>query len=97
MNEAMLWITFIGMILIPIVGGLYNLAIGRRLNKLEKTDEEETKKFKEYQLCIMCNQRHALEGANNDEKFKSLLSIMNTQFANLEKKVDGIFEKLDKK
>ena len=62
--------------------------------KLIKVQTDEPAVLEKYMLCKMCDMKHDLESRNSDEKFKSILSIMNTQFANLEKKVDGIFDKL---
>jgi hypothetical protein len=63
-------------------------------DKLVKVQTDEPSILEKYMLCKMCDQRHDFENRNSDEKFKSILAIMNTQFANLEKKVDGIIEKL---
>ena len=110
------WITFIGVIVIPIVGAIFNALITKKIDeinthlenidrlreaykkefadKLFKIQTDEPDILEKYMLCKMCDQRHELESRNNDEKFKSILSIMSTQFANLEKKVDSIADKL---
>lgn len=109
MEQAMLWVTIIGMIVLPILGLVFNVLITnkfnddrKRLDELESMRLLDRKEFYEqlngfrksveenYVLQKIYDQAMDFKDKNNDEKFKSILSIMNTQFQNMEDKIGEI-------
>ena len=106
----MLWVTIVGIIVLPLIGWAINTLITRkiddqntRIEDLEKVIEDNKKSFyatingqrgafentlKEYVRKEMYDQAHAFLTINTDEKFKSVLSIVTTQYTNLETKIN---------
>ena len=103
----MLWITIIGMIVMPLGGWLINSLITKKIDdqnsEIEDLKKElsDTKKtfynslngqraaFEEtYVRKDLYDQAIELHRINNDEKFKSLLGIVTTQYTNLESKIN---------
>lgn len=120
----MLWITFIGMIVLPIAGAVFNGLITKKIDDMNNTTEkinnridvlevqkEKNKeeiyntingqrnsfenKLKEYVPDNMYKQALEFQSKNSDEKFKSLLSIVNTQFENVSSQFRNTEEKID--
>lgn len=104
-----MWIAGIGTIGIPIVGLIFNTLITNKINDIKQQQTEDKKLFFQrldeervvletqyvrrdmYELTM----KYHLE--SSDEKFKSLLSIVNTQFQNMETKLNIIHEKMQEK
>ena len=125
-DQAMLWITFVGMIVLPIAGSLINSLITKKLDE-QKNDikdlnekisslEDLKEKNKNEILESMNGQRSSFESKlkdyvredmykqalefhtkNSDDKFKSLLAIMTTQFENVEGKIDDLKDLINDK
>lgn len=123
MEQIMLWVTIVGIIVIPLMGWLFNTLITRKIDaqdaRNDEQDEKNDKNFKELQNLFFkrldedraqneANLKELIKDVkdnyvqsniykqamdfyhqNTDEKFKSLLSVMNTQFDNVESKIDG--------
>lgn len=107
MESAMLWVTIVGIIVIPLIGWAVNTLITRKIDDQNKRlDELELKldEIKKSFYTALNGQRTAFEvlyvrkdlydqaidlhRINSDEKFKSLLSIVTTQYSNLESKIN---------
>ena len=110
MEQPMLWVTVIGIIVLPFLGWIINTLITKKIDdaneEIEKVSKElESAKesldkalngqrtsfettLKEYVRKEMYDQAIELHRINNDEKFKSLLSIVTTQYTNLESKIN---------
>lgn len=105
----MLWVTIVGMIVLPILGLIFNALITnkfnddrKRLDELEAMRLLDRKEFYEqlngfrksveehYVLQKIYDQAMDFKDKNNDEKFKSMLSIMTTQFENMEEKIGEV-------
>lgn len=104
MEQIMLWVTIFGIIVIPLVGWLINTLITKKIDNLEAKQEEDKKLFfrkldedrenveDHYVRQDIYNQAMTYHNEKSDEKFKSLLSIVNTQFSNMENKFDNVQE-----
>ena len=122
----MVWITFIGMIILPILGFVINQLVTKkiddanrdnekvneRIDALEKQREEDKRNIygaingqrgafenslKDYVRKDLYDQAMELHRLNNDEKFKSLLSVVVTQGNNLEAKIEGYNKNMNDK
>lgn len=96
MEQAMLWVTIFGIIVLPIIGWIFNSLITNKINELREQQKEDRellfKRLDEERLhveteCVrkdMYEQSMRHHKENEEATFKGLLSIVNTQFANLE-------------
>lgn len=107
MEQAMLWVTVFGIIVIPCIGGIFNTLITNKINeiknrieRLENQNESDKQSFylqlnglrssidMSYVRKDIYEQATDLNRINNDEKFRSLLSVLTAQYTNLELKIN---------
>lgn len=98
----MLWVTVFGVIIIPLIGWVFNTLITKKIDALEQKQKEDKELFfrkydalvesleKYYVLKAIYEQAMQFLTEKNDEKFKSMLSIVTTQFENVEEKIEGL-------
>lgn len=101
----MLWVTIVGIIVIPLIGWAINTLITKKIDALEsqqkidrdlffdKLDEDRESVEKHLALYVrkdIYEQALMFIEKQNDEKFKSMLAIMTTQFSNVEGKIEEI-------
>lgn len=104
-----MWVAIIGTIGFPVIGLIFNTLITNKINDIKKQQDEDKnlffKRLDEEKLVVEhqyvrrdlyeLTMKFHLE--SGDEKFKSLLSIVNTQFQNMETKLNVIHEKMQEK
>lgn len=105
MEQAMLWVTIVGIIVIPLVGWIFNTLITRKIDALEAGRKEDRELFfrrlddekkenaeelKEYVRLDLYKQAREFQERDFDAKFKSLLNTMTTQFENVEDKIEDL-------
>lgn len=100
----MLWVTVFGVIIIPLVGWLINALITKKIDDIDQRQKEDKLLLfttidklrshleENYVFKPLYEQAMKFSDERSDEKFKSLLSIMNKQFENVEDKIEGIRE-----
>jgi hypothetical protein len=103
------WIAIFAPLLVGFMGYILNALITNRIDSLEKARIEDKKLFfeqlnglrasieKDYVLQKMYDQATAFRNDKNDEKFKSILAMMNTQFDNIEEKIKNSTDNIDSK
>lgn len=104
----MIWVTVFGIIVIPLLGWIFNTLITKKIDKLEDSRDNDKKLFFQrldedrknvedhYVRRDLYEQAIVFYNEKNDEKFKSLLTVMTTQFNNVEEKIDDLKKVLDK-
>lgn len=112
MDRAMFWVAVIAIILplgVSLVGWIINKIVTARIDALEKDREDDRKEFyvqlnglrgsieKDYVLQKLYDQKMQSLQETNDERFKSMIKVMETQFQNVEDKIDGIKELINDK
>lgn len=103
------WISILGVIVIPFVGWIFNTLITNKINDVNKKieDVETARKSdrevffkrldavkesteKDYVRKDLYEQAMKFYNEHNDEKFKSLLTVVNTRFENVEEKIEEL-------
>lgn len=112
METAMLWVTIFGIIVIPLIGWAINTLITKKIDALEEQQKLDRKLFFEkldedrdnveehlklYVRKEMYDQALGFYERQTDEKFKSMLAIMTTQFSNVEGKIEEIKQLINDK
>lgn len=107
MEQTMLWITVFGIIVIPLVGWIFNTLITRKIDNLEAGADADKKLFFEQlnglrasfkeELKVYVNkelydQYKEYQEKDIDSKFKSMIQNMTIQFQNVENKIDELKE-----
>lgn len=120
----MLWVTVIGIIIIPVLGWIINAVITRKIDELQDKTKELERSMKEQEDLTLnrSNERFKLifqrmddykeyvekiyvreseykiyreyQLQSMDDKFKSLMSTMTSQFQNVEDKIDELKDAL---
>lgn len=114
MEQTILWVNIVGVIVIPLLGWVFNSLItnkidssNKRIDDLEKYRSEDKKEFynqlnglrqsieKDYVFQKLYDQEisHIKEKSSNE--IKGFLAIVNTQFSNVEDKIDHTNKKID--
>lgn len=109
MEQISLWVTiFIG-IIIPFVGWIFNSLITNKINDVVSKQKEDKELFfkrldsvkdeveNNYVRKDLYDQATKFNTEHTDEKFKSLLTIMTTQFSNVEDKIEELKKILNDK
>lgn len=108
MEQIMIWVTVFGIIVIPLLGWIFNTLITKKIDKMEDSRDNDKKLFFQrldedrknvedhYVRRDLYEQAIAFYNEKNDEKFKSLLAVMTTQFNSVEEKIDDLKKVLDK-
>ena len=102
MQTISLWLTVIIGIILPFIGWAFNSIITKKIDDLDATQKERTaiffKKLDENRKLVednyvrkdMYEQAHNFLQQASDEKFKSMLSIINTRFESIEDKIEEV-------
>lgn len=98
MANAAIWISIVISIIIPFVGWIFRNLISRDIEDIREKQKEDHDLFfkrldavkEEYVRKELYDQAVTFRSEAIDEKFKSMLAIMNTQFANIEGKMDEL-------
>lgn len=104
--ELTLGVTIFVGVVVPLIGWVFNALITKKIDSIiEQQDRDRELFFKRLDeeklnvdsICVrkdMYEQSMKHHKENEDAVFKSFLSIVNTQFQNLENKLENINEKL---
>ena len=97
-ETIMLWVTIIGIIVIPIVGAFIKDAIFKKIDantcQQDKDRELFFKKLDEIKVLYvrkdMCDQSMTFHAKETDTKFENILARMNDKFEAVESKIEDI-------
>lgn len=98
METVILWVTVFGVIVIPVAGWVFKVAVEKNLNDLTKQQGLDRdlffKKFDEikelYVRKDIYEQATAFHQKEVDVKFENLLGRMNDQFRTVEDKIEDL-------
>lgn len=98
MEQVMLWVTIFGVIIIPLVGWIFNSLITRKIDGLEEQLNGQRKAFEEnYVRKDIYDQAITFHQKETDNKFHNLVETMNKQFENMEGKIDDVKDLINEK
>lgn len=94
----MMWITIFGMIVIPLVGWVFKIAVTKQLDELVEIHDRDRdlffKKFDEakelYVRKDIYQQATEFHQKETDAKFQNLVTLMNSQFKGVEEKIEDL-------
>lgn len=102
MDQITIWLTVAIGIIIPFIGWIFNTLITRKIDDIiqqqkenkelffKRLDEEKDNLMNNYVRKDIYDQAMKFYNEHNDEKFKSLLGTMTTQFNNVEDKIEEL-------
>lgn len=102
MEQIGIWISISVGIIIPFIGWIFRNLISRDIEDLRTKQKEDHDLYfkrldaikleleRDYVRKDIYDQAMKFYNEHNDEKFKSLLTIMNTQFENMESRIEEI-------
>lgn len=109
MEPMAFWLSVLVPVVFTFVGWIFNTLITRRIDSIEAKQKEDKELFfkqinglresieNDYVLQKLYDQAQILNERNNDDKWKSMLAIINTQFQNVENKIEGIKDFINNK
>lgn len=102
LDHISLWVSVFLGVLVPLGGFILNSLITKRNDEMKelffkRLDEEKLNVSTNYVRKDLYEQAMKFYSEHNDEKFKSMLQIMTTQFENVEDKIDELKKIINEK
>ena len=98
MDTVMMWVTIVGIIVLPVIGWVFKVAVEKNLNDIVKQQGLDRdlffKKFDEvkelYVRKDIYQQASEFYQKETDTKFQNLIVLMNNQFKAVEDKIEDV-------